>query len=89
MTPEEFHKNNKDGIYLFSSNSCRKCETQKNLMVNVDFKLVECDYDPEFIFNNYQVYIIPCVRVYKNDEVVFEKIGVMDKMEIGELRKYV
>jgi glutaredoxin-related protein len=88
MTPNHFHNQNKNGIYLFASAHCRKCSEQKEMMKNVKYQIVECDDDPEFIYKNYNVDLIPCVRVYKDGIVVYEKIMVMTKEEIEQLKNY-
>lgn len=88
MTPKQFHNQNKNGIYLFASAHCRKCSEQKEMMKNVKYEIVECDDDPEFIYKNYNVDLIPCVRVYKDGLVAYEKILVMNKEEIEQLKNY-
>lgn len=88
MTPKEFHISKKDGIYLFASSECKKCEQQKKLMTHISYTLIECELDPELIYQNYNVDLIPVVRVYKNGEIVFEKIlSGNDKLE--EIWSYV
>lgn len=86
MTPNEFHKQTKNGIYLFASNHCGKCSEQKTKMKSLTYFEVECDIDPEFIYNNYGVDLIPCVRVYKDGVVVYEKVLLMKDEEIEKLK---
>jgi len=88
MSPDEFHNQSKNGIYLFASNQCGKCSEQKQKMVSIKYQIVDCDVDPEFIYKNYNVDMIPCVRVYDNNQVKYEKIFVMNDSEIIELKKY-
>lgn len=87
MSPEEFHNSNKNGIYLFASIECKKCSDQKK-HIKVPYTLVECEQDPELIYNNHGVDLIPCVRVYKDGNVVFEKI-CSGNDELAELNQYV
>lgn len=88
MTPNQFHNQTKNGIYLFASVHCRKCSEQKEMMKNVNHQVVDCDDDPEFVYKNYGVDLIPCVRVYKDGVVIFEKLLVMNKNEIEQLKNY-
>lgn len=88
MTPIEFHNQIKNGIYLFASAHCNKCSELKEKIVNVKYQLVDCDIDPEFIYKNYNVDLIPCVRAYENGNIVYEKLLVMNKEEIDRLKDY-
>lgn len=88
MSPDEFHNQTKNGIYLFASVHCGKCSEQKKKMVNIKYQIVDCDIDPEFIYKNYNVDLIPCVRVYENGIVKYEKIFVMTDVDMVELKKY-
>jgi len=88
MTPNEFHIQNKNGIYLFASVHCGKCSEQKEKMKNVKHVVVECDIDPEFLYKTYRVDLIPCVRVYKDNLVVYEKLLVMNDKELEHLKTY-
>lgn len=88
MTPSEFHNQNKNGIYLFASTHCNKCSELKEKIKNIKYQLVDCDVDPEFIYKNYNVDLIPCVRVYKDGMVIYEKLLVMNPNEIEQLKTY-
>lgn len=88
MTPSEFHNQIKNGIYLFASAHCNKCSELKEKIKNVKYQLVDCDVDPDFIYKNYNVDLIPCVRVYKDGLIIYEKLLVMNPDEIERLKEY-
>lgn len=79
----------KNGVYIYHSPGCFTCEHHidnfKKFMN--DFFVISTMEEPSF-FESDGINITPTTRVYKNNEMVYEKIGALYDVQYEELRKY-
>lgn len=89
MKKAEFVSTNKNGIFLFHTNSCSICKKQvEQFPWNVKhFYLIDCDEDVNYYIEEEGLDDMPCTRIYKDNVVVWEKHGLFQRLQFEELNE--
>lgn len=87
LNKKEFDMNIKHGIYLFHTPHCSVCKRQKDAFQwrISSFYLVDCSEDVEYYITTHGLDDMPCVRVYNNGNVVWEKHGLFQDLQFEQL----
>jgi len=89
ITKDGFEAQNKNGVYVFHSPGCFTCEYHienfKKFMN--DFFIVSTMEDPDF-FENDGIKITPTTRIYKNNQIVWEKSGALFDTQCEEMKGF-
>lgn len=89
LTIDGFEAQKKDGVYIFSSPECKTCSdhiTNFNKYMN-DYFVLHTSEDPEY-FEQLGIRLTPETRVYKKNELVWSKNGMLFDSQFDELRKF-
>ncbi len=92
MTEQEFKNcKNLNGIILFVSEHCSICSKEKELFqkCNIKFDTIVCDNDPNYFIESHKIDVLPEVRIYENNNVVWNKIDLVSEADLDVLRSYI
>ena len=89
LTLDGFKSQRKEGIYVFHSPGCFTCEHHIEIFSKhfSNFYMISTMEDPEY-FESIGIKLTPETRIYKNNDLIFRKDGVMFDTQLDEMRKY-
>lgn len=79
-----------NNIVFFHSLYCKICTKEKEILdfANIDYYGVNCDEDPEFYITNYNVDLIPVLRIYENGKIVWERVDIISPEDLEFIKQY-
>jgi len=83
----EQHKELKNGIYIYNKPDCRLCVSYFKVLETrntEDWYSVDCSQDEEY-FIEQGIDSMPLTRYYVNDNIVWQKGGVLFDFQVNDL----
>ena len=88
-TKDDFEKLNKDGIFIFHSEKCWTCHNHIQEMKKLFPELFIIHYDNDVdYYESIGITQTPLTAIYRSNENIYQKAGMLFDTQLDELRRY-